>query len=51
MPRVPGVPRSCQMDGHAIYQPTKVLDSVVVPAKDIRTGCSDAPSDGFVSHG
>ncbi|RVW74927.1 hypothetical protein CK203_049939 [Vitis vinifera] len=32
-------------------QPTKVLDSVVIPAKDIRTGCPDAPSDGFVSHG
>nr|CAN64845.1 hypothetical protein VITISV_036149 [Vitis vinifera] len=29
-------------------QPTKVLDSVVTPAKDIRTGCPDAPSDGFV---
>ena len=32
-------------------QPIKVLDSVVIPAKDIRTGCPDAPSDGFVSHG
>ena len=32
-------------------QPTKVLDSVVISAKDIRTGCLDAPSDGFVSHG
>ncbi|RVW81463.1 hypothetical protein CK203_035187 [Vitis vinifera] len=30
---------------------TKVLDSVVIPAKGIRTGCPDAPSDGFVSHG
>ena len=28
-----------------------VLDSEVVPAKGIRTGCPDAPSDGFVSHG
>ncbi|KAL6328761.1 hypothetical protein AAG906_003778 [Vitis piasezkii] len=28
----------------------KVLDSVVIPAKGIRTGCPDAPSDGFVSH-
>ena len=28
-----------------------VLDSVVAPAKGIRTGCPDAPSDGFVSHG
>ncbi|RVW16116.1 hypothetical protein CK203_074336 [Vitis vinifera] len=37
------------MDGHAI-SPTKVLDSVVIPAKGIRTRCPDAPSDGFVSH-
>ncbi|RVW73051.1 hypothetical protein CK203_061069 [Vitis vinifera] len=36
-------------DGHTIST-TKVLDSVVIPAKDIRTGCPDAPSDGFVSH-
>ena len=28
-----------------------VLDSAVVPAKGIRIGCPDAPSDGFVSHG
>ena len=28
-----------------------VLDSVVAPVKGIRTGCPDAPSDGFVSHG
>ena len=28
-----------------------VLDSAVVPAKGIRTGCPDAPSDGLVSHG
>ena len=33
------------------FQPTKLLDSVVIPAKDIRTRCPDAPSDGFVSHG
>nr|CAN63410.1 hypothetical protein VITISV_022844 [Vitis vinifera] len=26
----------------------KVLDSAVVPTKDVRTGCPDAPSDGFV---
>ena len=32
-------------------QPTKILDSVIVPAKGIRTGCPDAPSDGIVSHG
>ncbi|KAL6325815.1 hypothetical protein AAG906_026644 [Vitis piasezkii] len=29
----------------------RVLDSAVAPAKGIRTGCPDAPSDGFVSHG
>ncbi|RVW66737.1 hypothetical protein CK203_063532 [Vitis vinifera] len=28
-----------------------VLDSIGLPAKDVRTGCPDAPSDGFVSHG
>ena len=28
-----------------------VLDSVITPAKGIPTGCPDAPSDGFVSHG
>ena len=28
-----------------------VLDSAVAPAKGIQTGCPDAPSDGFVSHG
>ena len=28
-----------------------VLDSAVTPAKGIRTGCPDAPSDGYVSHG
>ena len=28
-----------------------VLDSAVAPAKGIRTGCPDAPSDGLVSHG
>ena len=28
-----------------------VLDSAVIPAKGIRTGCPDIPSDGFVSHG
>ena len=28
-----------------------VLDSVVAPAKGIRTECPDAPSDGFISHG
>ena len=28
-----------------------VLDSAVAPAKGIRTGCPDTPSDGLVSHG
>ncbi|RVW62192.1 hypothetical protein CK203_064423 [Vitis vinifera] len=32
-------------------QPIQVPDSVGLPVKDIRTGCPDAPSDGFVSHG
>ncbi|KAL6327563.1 hypothetical protein AAG906_021853 [Vitis piasezkii] len=31
-------------------QHTKVLDPIVVLQKGIRTGCPDAPSDGFVSH-
>ncbi|RVX19355.1 hypothetical protein CK203_008918 [Vitis vinifera] len=39
------------MDGHVILNTQGVLDSAVVPAKGIRTGCPDAPSDGFVSHG
>ncbi|RVW65992.1 hypothetical protein CK203_007472 [Vitis vinifera] len=39
------------MDGHVILNTQGVLDSVVAPAKGIRTGCPDAPSDGFVSHG
>ena len=39
------------MDGHAILNTRRVLDSAVVPAKGIRTGCPDTPSDGFVSHG
>ena len=39
------------MDEHAILNTQRVLDSAVVPAKGIRTGCPDAPSDGFVSHG
>ena len=28
-----------------------VLDSAVAPTKGIWTGCPNAPSDGFVSHG
>ena len=39
------------MDGYAILNTQRVLDSAVAPAKGIRTGCPDAPSDGFVSHG
>ncbi|WKA08710.1 hypothetical protein VitviT2T_026409 [Vitis vinifera] len=39
------------MDGHVILNTQGVLDSAVAPAKGIRTGCPDAPSDGFVSHG
>ncbi|RVX11561.1 hypothetical protein CK203_015842 [Vitis vinifera] len=39
------------MDGHVILNTQGVLDSVVAPAKGIRTGCPDAPSDGFISHG
>ena len=39
------------MDGHAILNTQRVLDSAVIPAKGIRTGCPDTPSDGFVSHG
>ena len=50
-PRVSGGPRCCYMDGHVILNTQGVLDSAVVPAKGIRTGCPDAPSDGFVSHG
>ncbi|RVX10060.1 hypothetical protein CK203_013125 [Vitis vinifera] len=44
-------PRCCYMDGHVILNTQGVLDSAVAPAKGIRTGCPDAPSDGFVSHG
>ena len=50
-PRVSDGPRCCYMDGHVILNTQGVLDSVVVPAKGIRTGCPDAPSDGFISHG
>ena len=41
-------PCSCQMDARS--QPRLSYGSVV-PAKDVRTGCPDTPSDGFVSHG
>ena len=44
----PDDPRSCQMD--ARFQPRLSSDSVV-PTKDVRIGCPDTPSDGFVSHG
>ncbi|RVX12414.1 hypothetical protein CK203_011749 [Vitis vinifera] len=50
-PRVSDGPRCCYMDGHVILNTQGVLDSVVAPAKGIRTGCPDAPSDGFISHG
>ncbi|RVX03001.1 hypothetical protein CK203_016786 [Vitis vinifera] len=40
-----------EMDGHVILNTQGVLDSAVAPAKGIRTGCPDAPSDGYVSHG
>ncbi|RVW55998.1 hypothetical protein CK203_106364 [Vitis vinifera] len=40
-----------QRDGHVILNTQGVLDSAITPAKGIRTGCPDAPSDGFVSHG
>ena len=50
-PRVSGGPRCYYMDGYVILNTQGVLDSTVVPAKGIRTGCPDAPSDGFVSHG
>ena len=49
--RVSGGPRCYYMDGHVILNTQGVLDSAVAPAKGIRTGCPDAPSDGFVSHG
>ena len=43
----PDDPRCCQMD--ARFQP-RLSYGLVVPAKDVRTGCPDTPSDGFVSH-
>ena len=44
----PRDPRSCQVDVR--LQPRLSFGSVD-PAKDVRTGCSDTLSDGFVSHG
>ena len=41
-------PCSCQVD--ARFQPRLSSGSVFL-AKDVRTGCPDTPSDGFVSHG
>ncbi|RVW34065.1 hypothetical protein CK203_099350 [Vitis vinifera] len=50
IPRVPDIHVVAKwMDARP--QPIYVLDSVVIPAKDVRTGCLDASSDGFVSHG
>ena len=43
----PRDPRCCQMDAH--FQPRLSSDSID-PTKDVRTGCLDTPSDGFVSH-
>ena len=39
--------RGCQVD--ACFQP-RMISSSVNPVKDVRTGCPDTPSDGFVSH-
>ena len=50
-PRVPDGRRCCYMDAHVVRNTQGVLDTVVAPAKGILTGCPDAPSDGFVSHG
>ena len=44
----PKDPRCCQVDAH--FQP-RLSSGLVVPAKDVWTGCPDTPSDGFVSHG
>ena len=44
----PDDPRSCQVDVR--FQP-RLSSGSVVPTKDVRTGCPDTPSDGFVSHG
>ena len=43
----PRDPRSRQKD--ARFQP-RMIPASVNPAKDVRTGCPDTPSDGFVSH-
>ena len=51
IPRAPGVPRSCQMDGYATSTKIGSWFSRYTCKKGIRTGCPDAPSDGFVSHG
>ena len=39
-------PRSRQMDAPFSIEDDSCFDQ---PAKDVRTGCSDTPSDGFVS--
>ena len=41
-------PRCCQVDTR--FQP-RLSYGLVDPAKDVRTGCPDTPSDSFVSHG
>ena len=43
----PRDPRSRQRD--ARFQPW-MIPALVNPTKDVRTGCPDTPSDGFVSH-
>ncbi|RVW37977.1 Myricetin O-methyltransferase [Vitis vinifera] len=45
------ISNSLQSGKRAIMLSDFGLFYVVIPAKDIRTGCPDAPSDGFVSHG
>ena len=44
----PRDPRRCQ--GDARFQP-RMISGSVNPAKVVRTGCPETPSDGFVSHG
>ena len=51
IPRAPGVPRSCRMGGCATSTKIGSWFQSLYLQKGIRTGCPDAPSDGFVSHG
>ena len=43
----PRDPHGCPMD--ACFQP-RMVPASTNPTKDVRTGCPDTPSDGFVSH-